>query len=143
MQVLISALAAWFVAQLIKVIITAVKRKKLDLYILVESGGMPSSHTALVAGLTTSVAMTEGFNALFAICLIFSLVVMYDSAGVRRSVGQQAKKINQLLDDFYESNNQDIQLGEKLAEILGHTPLEVLAGLILGVALALVLGVAF
>lgn len=132
---LISSLSAWFAAQVIKVIITAVGRKKLDLYAFFASGGMPSSHTALVTALTINVGMHLGFGSIyFAICAVFSMVIMYDAAGVRRSVGEQAKKINQLLDEYYNSHELDnAQLGERIAEILGHTPREVLAGFLLGV----------
>lgn len=143
MQVLLSAILAWFLAQLIKVLITAIKYRKMTLYTLVSSGGMPSSHTALVVSLTTSVAMVEGMDSiLFAVCLAFSLVVMYDAAGVRRVVGEQGKKLSKLLDDFYEKDSIDNrQFSQRIGKILGHTPLEVLAGLVLGIATAFAVAV--
>ena len=100
------------------------------------SGGMPSSHTALVVALSTRVGMLEGFTSVaFAICAVFSIVVMYDATNVRQSVGLQAIRINQLLDEFDETHriNQD-----RLRIILGHTPVEVAAGTILGILCGLV-----
>lgn len=140
MQVLFSAILAWLIAQILKIIITAIRYKKMTLYTLISSGGMPSSHTALVVALTTSVGITSGFNSvIFAVCAVFSLVIMYDATGVRRAVGEQGKKINKLLEAFYKTNTIDNkEFSEKIGEILGHTPLEVLAGLILGILTALV-----
>ncbi len=139
MSYLICALSAWFAAQATKVLITVIKRKRIDLYAFFASGGMPSSHSALVTALTTSIGVHLGFNSVyFAICFVFSLVIMYDAAGVRRSVGEQAKKINQILDEYYSSHSlNNTQLGERLGEILGHTPLEVLAGFFIGIIFGL------
>ncbi len=136
MQVLGVAILAWFIAQMTKVIRRSVKKGKIDLYSLVASGGMPSSHTALVVALTTQIGIIEGVNSsLFAISSVLSFITMYDAAGVRRAVGLQARKINQLLDGHIEDDD-DID-EEKLKEILGHTPLEVAGGIILGVLVAL------
>ena len=111
------------------------KKKRLDLRSFVSSGGMPSSHTALVVALTTRVGLIEGIDStFFAISLVFSLIVMYDAAGVRRAVGIQAQKLNELLDNFYDTHRIN---NRKLREILGHTPLEVLGGLILGLLIGL------
>lgn len=131
MEALIAAVVAWFLAQAIKTVIACIKTKKLRLATMTTSGGMPSSHTALVAALSTRVGMLEGFTSIpFAICAVFSIVVMYDAVNVRQSVGLQAIRINQLLDEFDETKkiNQD-----KLRIILGHTPVEVTAGTILGI----------
>lgn len=136
LEALIAAVVAWFLAQAIKTIIACIKTKKLRLATMATSGGMPSSHTALVVALSTRVGMLEGFTSVaFAICAVFSIVVMYDATNVRQSVGLQAIRINQLLDEFDETHriNQD-----RLRIILGHTPVEVAAGTILGILCGLV-----
>ncbi|MDO4730800.1 MAG: divergent PAP2 family protein [Clostridia bacterium] len=126
MQILFVSVGAWFLAQVLKVLFIFIKKKKLTLYDFFSSGGMPSSHTALVSSLAIQIGLLYGFESpFFALASVNACIVMYDAVGVRRAVGLQAKKINQLLDD--ESKN------EALREILGHTPLEVIGGLILGV----------
>ena len=101
----------------------------------VETGGMPSSHAASVAALSTSIGVQHGFRSLlFAATLYFSLVVMYDAAGLRRAAGRQAMVLNRLIDEHFKHPEQGAQ---KLMELLGHTPLEVLVGAILGVTIAL------
>lgn len=135
-KVLLSALIAWFAAQSLKVIITLIRERKFQLNRFVGSGGMPSSHTALVIAMTTSVGRYDGFNSpLFAVCLIFSLVVMYDAAGVRRAVGKQAKILNHLLLDIYHHKHT----GGLLKELLGHTPKEVFAGALLGIVIGMII----
>ena len=102
----------------------------------VETGGMPSSHAASVAALSTAVGIESGFRSLlFGVTLYFSLVVMYDAAGLRRAAGRQAMVLNRLLDEHFKNPERGTQ---KLMELLGHTPLEVLVGALLGVASALV-----
>lgn len=119
----------WLFVQCIKVITDLIVYKKLNIRRLVGSGGMPSSHSAFVTSLTTVVAISEGFESLlFAVCIIFSLVVMYDAAGVRRAAGKQARVLNQIIE-----NKGDINIGEKLTELLGHTPIEVFVGAIVGI----------
>jgi acid phosphatase family membrane protein YuiD len=101
----------------------------------VETGGMPSSHAASVAALTTAVGMQEGFRtALFGVTLFFSLIVMYDAAGLRRAAGRQAAILNRLIDEHFKHPEAGAQ---RLMELLGHTPLEVLVGCILGVLSAI------
>lgn len=101
----------------------------------VETGGMPSSHAASVAALSTSVAVTEGLRSpLFGVTLYFSLVVMYDAAGLRRAAGRQAVILNRLIDEHFAHTEKEAQ---RLMELLGHTPFEVLVGALLGVASAL------
>jgi len=103
----------------------------------VETGGMPSSHAASVAALTTAVGLRDGFNStLFCVTLYFSLVVMYDAAGLRRAAGRQAVVLNRLIDEHFQHPEAQTQ---RLMELLGHTPLEVLVGALLGVAYVLVL----
>jgi len=90
-----TAVLAWFVAQMIKVMIDFAKTKKIDASLLYSTGGMPSSHTAFVCAMTTAVGLYTGFEtSLFALCCVFSLVIMYDAAGVRRAAGEQAAIIN-------------------------------------------------
>ena len=128
-------LVAWAVAQGIKVLRDSVRRRRLYLRGLTEMGGMPSSHTAMVMGLTTSIGRFNGVTSpLFAVALIFSFVVMYDAAGVRRAAGRQAALLNRLVEDLFSQRGVR---EEQLRELLGHTPVEVLAGAALGVAVGL------
>ena len=134
---LVNALFAWFIAQIIKFILTIALMRKLDFKKLIASGGMPSSHSATVCALTVSVAITQGLSSVsFAICFVLSFIVMYDAVGVRRSAGEQAKLLNELILDLMERNA--ITIDKNLKEILGHTPIEVLIGAIFGIALPFV-----
>jgi acid phosphatase family membrane protein YuiD len=129
---------AWAIAQVSKVITDSVLTRRLNVRRLATAGGMPSSHTALVIGLTTVIGRLQGLQtALFALALIFSLVVMYDATGVRRAAGQQAIILNRLLDDLF-IGHQGIRQ-ERLRELLGHTPIEVFAGAALGLVIGLAL----
>jgi acid phosphatase family membrane protein YuiD len=102
----------------------------------VETGGMPSSHSAAVAALSTSVGLETGFRSvLFGATLYFSLVVMYDAAGLRRAAGRQAVILNRLIDEHFKHPERETQ---RLMELLGHTPFEVFVGALLGIASALV-----
>ena len=131
-SVLATAIISWFIAQLIKVILVLVTSKKLDFGRFVGSGGMPSSHSALVTSLSSAIFMTEGYkSAAFALSVVFALVVMYDAAGVRRAAGQQAKILNKIVEDWKKSSYTDNE--KKLKELLGHTPKEVFAGAFLGI----------
>ena len=101
----------------------------------VETGGMPSSHAASVAALSTLVGLREGFRStMFCVTLFFSLIVMYDAAGLRRAAGRQAVVLNRLIEEHFAHPEAGAQ---RLMELLGHTPLEVLVGALLGVATAL------
>jgi len=132
------ALICWFAAQLLKVIFYGVKYRELNMERFVGSGGMPSSHTSTVIGLATAIAKIHGFDSpLFAIAVILACVVMYDASGVRRAAGEQAKVLNRLL---FEHHGPD-ETQEMLKELLGHTPLEVFGGAVLGIALALLIPV--
>jgi acid phosphatase family membrane protein YuiD len=133
-KVLITCVTAWFIAQLLKIILTYHKSKKIDITRFVGSGGMPSSHTSFVMSLATSIGKLYGFShPLFALAICFAFVVMYDAAGVRRAAGYQAKVLNMIIDDLAHHK----PLGnERLKELLGHTPKEVLAGAILGIIIA-------
>jgi acid phosphatase family membrane protein YuiD len=134
---LVAPLVAWTIAQTAKVIIYSVREHRLNLRVLAVTGGMPSSHSAIVMGMTTAVGKYAGVNsAAFAIALIFSFVVMYDAAGLRRAAGRQAAILNRLVEDLV--NMRGVQEA-KLRELLGHTPVEVLAGAVLGIAAGLIL----
>lgn len=133
---LLPPLVAWTVAQITKVLTQSFRQRRLNLRVLADMGGFPSSHTAMVMALTATIGRLSGLgSATFAIALIFSLVVMYDAAGVRRAAGRQAAVLNRLVDDLVHM--RAIQ-EEKLRELIGHTPVEVLAGAVLGIAIGLV-----
>lgn len=132
--VLITCLTAWFAAQVLKIIFTFYSSKKIDITRLVGAGGMPSSHTSFVMALSTAVGKIYGWDsAVFAMALIFAFVVMYDAAGVRRAAGHQAKILNMIIEDI--AHNKPLG-NEKLKELLGHTPKEVVAGAFLGILIA-------
>lgn len=128
------AFIAWLIAQVAKVVLTLIIEKELNLYRLVGSGGMPSSHSSFVMGLTTSLGLEFGWESPhFAMALVFSLVVMYDASGVRRAVGKQAIILNTMIADVYKHRHIE---QEKLKELVGHTPYEVIVGAILGIVVA-------
>ncbi len=136
MRYLLAPLIAWTIAQAAKVILTSVRQRRLNLRVLAETGGMPSSHAAIVMGMTTAVGKYAGVSsAPFAIALIFSFVVMYDAAGLRRAAGRQAAVLNRLVEDLVHMRGMQEQ---KLRELLGHTPVEVIVGAILGVVAGLI-----
>ncbi|HKO22859.1 MAG TPA: divergent PAP2 family protein [Candidatus Eisenbacteria bacterium] len=132
---LVHALLCGLLVQLSKVLTFLVREKKINVRRLVETGGMPSSHAASVCALSTCVALREGLGSvLFQVVLFFSLIVMYDAAGLRRAAGRQATLLNRIL-------HEHIQLPgpphERLRELLGHTPIEVLVGALIGVLFSL------
>ena len=132
-----AAMSSWFIAQLIKTLIALRKDRKLNLGHLVASGGMPSSHSALVTGLATAVARVSGLNSsVFALAAVFAGVVMYDAAGVRLAVSRQARILNMMLEDvFHERGLRE----ERLRELIGHTPIQVIAGAIIGIIVGILL----
>ena len=137
MRYLLAPLVAWSIAQVAKVILSSVSKRRLNLRVLAETGGMPSSHSAIVMGLTSAIGKYSGLgSAAFAIALIFSFVVMYDAAGLRRAAGRQAAILNRLVEDLVHMRGVQEQ---KLRELLGHTPVEVLVGAVLGVVVGLIL----
>ena len=136
---LITACVAWLIAQVLKTIIDFRVYKSFNPERLVGSGGMPSSHSATVCGLTTAAFLEYGAGSFeFAVSFVMSMVVMYDAIGVRRETGKQAKLLNSILMENPLKLNAEV-LQEKLKEYVGHTPLQVLAGAILGIGLALVI----
>ena len=138
-QVLVSSIVGWTVAQVLKTIIDLSLNKSFSAERLVGSGGMPSSHSATVCALTTSAGLVYGVGSFqFAICFVLASVVMYDAMGVRREAAKQAKLLNLILEqDFFKLDNEAFQ--QRLKELIGHTPLQVLAGAILGIIVALVM----
>ncbi|MHB8587624.1 MAG: divergent PAP2 family protein [Candidatus Dormibacteraceae bacterium] len=137
MKFLLAPLVAWAIAQAAKVILTSMHQRRLNLRVLAETGGMPSSHAAIVMGMTTAVGKYAGVSsAAFAIALIFSFVVMYDAAGLRRAAGRQAAILNRLVQDLVHMRGMQEQ---RLRELLGHTPVEVLVGALLGIGVGLIL----
>ena len=134
---LMAALLAWFIAQVIKVVLVFFEEKRFDLAKMISSGGMPSSHSALITAMSASVGKTAGLDSVaFAIAAVTSLVVMYDAANVRREAGKHAELLNKIARDLYPDNqiNQ-----EKLKELLGHKLIEVVAGALLGITVGILL----
>ncbi len=127
-----AAVLAWALAQGIKILLTLIVDKRFDASRIVGTGGMPSSHSSFTMALSFSIGKYHGFDSpLFAIALIFSFVTMYDAQGIRRAAGKHAEILNDMI-QHHKIPNQ----GE-LKELLGHTPLEVLAGAILGIVVGL------
>jgi acid phosphatase family membrane protein YuiD len=129
------AITLSFLVQGYKGIASLISERRLDFKRFVLTGGMPSSHSAAVSALTTSVGLSEGFRStLFGVCLFFSLIVMYDAAGLRRAAGRQASILNRLI---AEHDVMKYERDRRLMELLGHTPFEVFVGAFLGVLYAL------
>lgn len=120
----------WFLIQLFKVLTELVRDKKLNVKRIIGAGGMPSSHSAVVCSLASCIGKEYGFNSgIFAISLIMAFIVMYDAAGVRRAAGKQARILNKILET---PGLTTIEVQEKLVEVLGHTPVQVFVGAIIG-----------
>lgn len=135
-RILIASVTGWLVAQLLKTIIHLYFTKSFVPERLVGSGGMPSSHSATVCALSTAAGIQYGLGSFeFAICTIVAIIVMYDALGVRRETGIQAKVLNEMI-DLFNSMNKELSTDEKLKELVGHTPLQVLMGALLGIAIA-------
>ncbi|WP_126594978.1 divergent PAP2 family protein [Dictyobacter aurantiacus] len=135
-RVLIAAFLAWGIAQVSKTILELFKQRKLALSRLVSSGGMPSSHSALVTGLATAVGRVMGIaSAEFAIAVVLASIVMYDAAGVRRAVSIQARILNQMIEEAFQGS--PVATEKRLRELIGHTPIQVFVGGLLGIAIGL------
>ncbi|MBM3166280.1 MAG: divergent PAP2 family protein [Chloroflexi bacterium] len=132
--------AAWVVAQVLKLVIASIREKRFMLSYLTTMGGMPSSHTALVCALATTIAVVEGLGSpLFAVAAFFALIVMYDAAGVRQTVGNQSVMLNRLLDELFKGKAKvNPEFEQRLRELIGHTNFQVIAGALLGIAFAMV-----
>lgn len=130
------SIISWAVAQIIKIIIDWIEFKKFDIALAVSSGGMPSSHSSFVTALSTTIGIQNGFDSsIFAVCFVISMVVMYDAAGVRRAAGKQAAVLNVLITN---AEKHGVKFDEKLKELLGHSPIEVAAGAVLGIVIAFI-----
>ena len=135
--VLLIAIAAWAVAQGLKLLIAAAVYRKFDITYLTTGGGMPSSHSATVCALAAGTCYEYGAGSFpFTIALLFAIVVMYDAMGVRRETGIQAKILNDILRTFEDMGRSEISAHDKLKEFVGHTPLQVLMGALLGILTA-------
>ncbi len=134
-RILLVAIAACLIAQAIKLIIDVIQNGKISVKVLTTSGGMPSAHSALVTALAAGVGEDLGFkSAEFAIATIFAIIVMYDAAGVRQAAGKQARILNQMVEELFSEDHKFNE--EKLKELIGHTPVQVIAGSILGVVIS-------
>jgi acid phosphatase family membrane protein YuiD len=131
-----ATIISWFITQFLKVVIVLLTEKKFDYERFVGAGGMPSSHSATVCTLSVCIGRTLGFSSPeFAIAFVFSLIIMYDAAGVRRAAGQQATVLNKMLDNWYNSEHEFTEI--ELKELLGHTPLQVVVGAVIGILIGL------
>ncbi|MCJ7519065.1 MAG: divergent PAP2 family protein [Anaerolineaceae bacterium] len=136
-RVFLVAILAWTIGQFLKAPLDYVLNKRWNWGIILSPGGMPSSHSALVTSVTLAIGLQEGFTSpLFALSFAIGMVVIYDAAGVRRQAGIHAERINEMMKSFFE--NRGIPEKE-LKEVLGHTPFEVITGVILGILIGLVL----
>jgi len=128
------ALLAMLAAQVLKIFFYYLRHRKMNFRVFVRPSGMPSSHTSMVLALTSSVGLSNGWDSgIFAIALVFSIIVMYDAAGVRQSAGKQAKVLNLMMEDLFTKKKINEM---RLKEFLGHTPLEVISGALLGIFFA-------
>ncbi|MBU1868904.1 MAG: divergent PAP2 family protein [Candidatus Omnitrophica bacterium] len=135
-KILLVTISAWFIAQSIKVILGIVREKRFDFRWFVGSGGMPSSHAAGASCLATSIGFQDGFETVsFALAAAFAIVVMFDAQGVRRASGKQARILNKITEDIYWRGKLE---EARLRELIGHTPVEVIAGFFLGVVIAVI-----
>ena len=126
----------WFGIQLFKLIYDLITTKKFNFKRIMGAGGMPSSHSAVVVGLATLIGKYEGVNsAIFGLAFIVAFVVMYDACGVRRAAGKQAALLNKLVET---PGLTGVQVSEKLVEVLGHTPVQVIVGALIGVVVGLI-----
>lgn len=134
-HVLISSLIAWAMAQLLKVPMEFIRTREWNWALLLSAGGMPSSHSALMVGTTIAIGLHLGFDTdLFALAIAVTMIVLYDAAGVRREAGIHAQKINILINELLAGHPVS---DKQLREVLGHTPLEVTGGTILGILVAI------
>ena len=137
---LLIGLSSWFWAQLIKTIIHAIVTKSIDFTRLIGDGGMPSGHSATVSSLATAAALVYGLGSFeFAIALVFAIVVCKDAMGVRLETGKQAAIINDIVEAFNVLTSEEKLSDAKLKEFVGHTPLQVIAGILLGIVNAVLL----
>ena len=136
-KILVITLSVWALAQTIKVFLGVIREKRFNFKWFIGTGGMPSSHAAGATALATTCGMYLGFNTpLFALAVVFAMVTMFDAQGVRRETGQQAEILNKILEDIYWKGKIETQ---RLAELIGHTPIQVFIGSLIGLVLSLLL----
>jgi acid phosphatase family membrane protein YuiD len=136
-KILYATTAAWAIAQGLKVLIYYVRHRKINFRLFVGTGGMPSSHSAFVCCLATAIGLETGWGSpVFLLSVGIALVIMTDAAGVRRAAGQQAKILNEIMDDL--NRNKPVPQ-RRLKELLGHTPVQVFVGAFLGIGIALLM----
>ena len=132
-KILLIPCAAWFIAQAVKLLIALVRDRRLDVSYFWSMGGMPSAHSALVCSLATVIAIQEGFESpFFALAAFFAIVVMYDAAGVRKTVGTQSTMLNKILDELFKGRPI---VEQRFKELIGHSRLEIFVGGLLGILL--------
>lgn len=143
-KILIVGIVSWFLAQVFKCISNLILTKKFSIERLFGDGGMPSGHSATVVSVAVATGLYEGFNsAVFAVAMILAIVVMHDAMNVRYQAGKQAELLNAMADVFEKLTGADLPNEEKLKELLGHTPLQVAAGCLLGIATAIIMYLIF
>lgn len=139
-KIFITAVIGWLVAQILKTIIHMILTKEFDAERMVGSGGMPSSHSATVCSLSTATLYEFGPGSYeFAIAAILAIIVMYDARGVRRETGIQAKLLNDIIKIFEDMGRSEISAHDRLKEFVGHTPLQVLIGALLGILIGVLM----
>ena len=139
-QIFVAAVLGWLVAQVLKTIIHMIVNKQFVAERMVGGGGMPSSHSATVCALATATGMRYGGGSFeFAVAIMLAIIVMYDAMGVRRETGIQGRVLNEMLDRF-TNMGKEISAEAKLKELVGHTPLQVLMGAVLGCVIAVLVG---
>lgn len=135
-KIFVTVLAAWLIAQGAKVFLGVITEKRFNFRWFVDTGGMPSSHAATVSALATAIGLNYGIkHPLFAVTLVFAWIILMDAQGFRRSAGKQAEILNMVLDDIYWKKKVR---EERLKELLGHTPVEVFMGAIIGILVAII-----
>jgi uncharacterized protein len=132
-KIVVSVVLAYFLSSAIKMFFNFLRTEKWDPMVFLRTGGMPSSHTASVTAMTTSIYLMEGPSNLFIVCFIVSVIVISDAVGMRRAMGKQAEVVNKIADEFKYFKKFRTK---RLYELLGHTPKQVIAGLILGILIA-------
>ncbi len=137
-RTVIACLTAWFLAQTLKIIIELILYKKLDLHRIMGSGGMPSSHSSLVCCMAVSVGKYAGLDStIFAVAMVTAFIVMYDALNVRRAAGEQAKVLNYMMLNWKDMKPE--MFGKELKELLGHTPIQVFVGGVMGIAIGILI----
>ena len=138
-RILVGGIIGWASAQIIKTIIFLIVNRKLQLERLVGDGGMPSAHSTTVTSVAMLAGLELGFDSpIFAVAAIMAIVVMHDAMGVRLETGKQAKVLNDMMDLFEKMNGAELSNQQKLKEFVGHTPLQVICGAVLGIIVAFI-----